>query len=164
LQTPISKLDPTRPPLRWLLRFPSFFYKANLGWLLGERFVQLTVRGRKTQLPRQVVLEVVGREPSTGDLIIASAWGSGAQWFRNLQQEPRAHVRVGRRRFTADVSVLSEEAAATALREYARVHPWAYRWFIGPLLLGRRPTGRPEEFADLTRDVPLLVVRAGDFV
>ena len=123
LQSPITRLDPTRPPLRWLLRFPTFFYRANLGWLLGERFVQLTVRGRKTHLPRRVVLEVIGREPSTGSLVIASAWGARAQWFQNLQKDPRAQVRVGRRRFRAEVSVLSEHAAATALREYARTHP-----------------------------------------
>ena len=35
-----TKLDPTRPPLRWLLRLPSLLYTARLGWLLGERFAQ----------------------------------------------------------------------------------------------------------------------------
>jgi len=158
LQSPIAKLDPTQAPLRWFLRFPSLLYSANLGWLLGERFAELTVRGRNTGLPRTVVLEVIGRDPSTGGLVIASAWGARAEWFRNLQAFPHAQVRVGRRYFGAEVSRLSEAEAARALREYARAHPWAYRWFIGPLLLGRRPAATPAEFAVLARSVPVLAL------
>jgi deazaflavin-dependent oxidoreductase (nitroreductase family) len=159
MQAPLAKLDPNRPPLRWLLRFPGLLYRAKLGWLLGERFVQLSVRGRRSGLPRQVVLEVIGRSPSPGGLLVASAWGRRAQWFRNVQADPRARVRTGRRQFSAEVTALPETAAAEALREYARAHRWAYRWFIAPLLLGHRPLGSLEEFAALARAVPILVVR-----
>lgn len=148
--------------MRWLLRLPALLYRAHLGWLLGERFVHLTVRGRKSGLPRQVVLEVVGRDPSTGGLFIASAWGRRSQWFLNLQAHPRARVRTGRRQFSGAVSVLAETEAARALREYARAHRWAYRWFIRPLLLGRRPAGEADEFTELARAVPILLVRAAD--
>lgn len=160
MESPLAKLDPSRPPLRWLLRFPNALYRVHLGWLLGERFVQLTVRGRKTGLARRVVLEVIGADPATGDLLVASAWGPRAQWFRNLQVNPRADVRVGRQHFPAELRVLDAPAAATALRDYARAHRWAYRWFIGPLLLGHRPAGTQEEFADAARAVPILVLRA----
>lgn len=160
VKSPLAKLDPTRPPLRWLFRVPDLLYHANVGWLLGERFLQLTVQGRKTGLPRKVVLEVIGHDPSTGGLVVASAWGERAQWFRNLQANPRAHVRVGSRQFAAEVSILGENAAAEALHEYAEGHRLAYRWFIGPLLLGRQPAGTSDEFAGLARIVPILVVRA----
>ena len=83
-----------------------------------------------------------------------------AQWFRNVQACPRAHARVGRREFAAEVVPLDERAAAEALQEYARAHRWAYRWFIGRLLLGHRPVGTPAEFAGLVRSVPVLLVRA----
>jgi deazaflavin-dependent oxidoreductase (nitroreductase family) len=155
-------LDPARPPLRWLLRLPSLLYRANLGWLLGQRFVELTVRGRKSGLARRVVLEVIGHEPSSAGLVVASAWGPRAQWLRNVQAYPRAHVQVGRREFAAEVVPLDESAAAEALQEYARAHRWAYRWFIGRLLLGHRPVGTPAEFAALVRSVPVLLVRAAD--
>ena len=66
---------------------------------------------------------------------------------------------MGSRQFAAEVLVLGEHAAAEALHEYAEAHRLAYRWFIGPLLLGRRPAVTLDEFAGLARIVPILVVR-----
>jgi deazaflavin-dependent oxidoreductase (nitroreductase family) len=135
-------------------------YRANLGWLLGRRFVQLTVRGRRSGLPRRVVLEVIGGSLPTGDLLIASAWGQKAQWFRNVMADPEVRVRVGRLSFAAKVALLSESAGAEALCQYARAHPLAYNWFIGPLVLGQRPAGTSTEFAALAGILPILAVRA----
>lgn len=90
----LPSFDPRRPPLRWLLRMPILLYGLGLGWLLGGRFVLLTVRGRKTGLSRPVVLEVLGPDPQTGGLFVASAWGGSAQWLRNLEACPeRGHGR-----------------------------------------------------------------------
>ena len=105
------------------------------------------------------MLEVIGHDLATSGLLVASAWGRRAHWFRNLQANPRAEARVGRRRFAAEVSVLGEQAAAGALREYARAHPWAYRWVIGPLLLGRRVSGPSDEFENLARELPILLIK-----
>lgn len=160
MEPPLAKLDPARPPLRWLLRLPSFLYRANLGWLLGGRFVQLTVRGRRSGLPRQVVLEVIGGNLSTRELVVVSAWGQKSQWFRNVMAHPKVEVRIGRSSFAGEVIRLSESSGAEALRQYARAHPYAYSWFVGPLVLGRRPTGTPAEFAALARSLPVLAVRA----
>ena len=106
-----------------------------------------------------MVLEVIGREPASGGLRIASAWGRRAEWFRNLEVDPSVEVYVGRRRFTGTVTVLAEPEAQDAFRDYASAHPLAYRTFIGPLLLGRRPTGATDELTELARVVPILVVR-----
>ena len=160
MQSPLTRLDPTQPPLRWLLRFPSFLYRARLGWLLGGRFVQLTVRGRRSGLPREVVLEVIGGSPAVGELLVASGWGRRAQWFRNVLANPRVQVQVGRLQYTGEVVAVGESEAAQVLREYAGAHRWAYKWFIGPLVLGRRPSGTSEEFASLAHILPVLMVRA----
>lgn len=101
----LTHLDPTRPPLRWLLDLP----------------------------------EVLAREAESGGFFIASAWGARAQWLRNLEASSGVEVQVGRQRFPAEVARLSEDGGADQLRRCAKHHPWAYRHFIGPLLLGRRP-------------------------
>jgi len=155
----LGDLDPTRPPWRWLLRLPQHLYRANLGWLLGGRFLQLTTRGRKSGGPRRVVLEVIGRDETGGGWVIASAWGPRAQWLRNLEASPEAEVRVGARRFAARAERLSERDGAARLAAYARRHPWAYRLFIGPLLLGRRARGGDDEVVELARAIPIVIVR-----
>lgn len=48
-----------RPPrglLRLAARLPLWLYRAGLGWLLSNRFLMLTHIGRKSGLPRQVVV------------------------------------------------------------------------------------------------------------
>jgi deazaflavin-dependent oxidoreductase (nitroreductase family) len=152
----LAQLDPARPPLRWLLRAPLALYRARLGWLLGGRFAELTVRGRKSGLPRKAVLEVLERERQTGAVLIASAWGERSEWFRNLAAHPLARVRSGFRSFEADARVLDERAAAAALGRYVEQHRLAYRWFIGPLLLGTRATGSAAEVAAAARTIRIL--------
>lgn len=156
--SPLARLDPRRPPLRWLLRLPHLLYRARLGGLLGGRFLQITVRGRRTGRPHDVVLEVIGRDPETGDRVVASAWGTRSQWFRNVQADPEVRVRVRWRAFPGRLERLGEDVAAEVLGGYAREHPLAARWFIGPLLLGRRPA-TAGEFAALASSIPLLAVR-----
>jgi len=137
---------------------PILFYRFGLGWLLGERFVLLTVRGRRTGLPRPVVLEVLGPDPQTGGLFVASAWGGSAQWLRNLGICPNVQAQVGRRSFPAEVFRLSKQAGEEQLRSYATRHPFAGR-VIFQLLLGRQPIGTEDKFAVLSRSVPILLVR-----
>ena len=105
------------------------------------------------------MLEVLGREWPGAGYFVASAWGPRAQWLRNLEVSPRAEVRVGRRRFCAEATRLSEHAGAEQLQRYAARHPWAYRLVIGPLLLGRRPDASDAEFAELARTIPILLLR-----
>jgi deazaflavin-dependent oxidoreductase (nitroreductase family) len=137
---------------------PIVFYHLRLGWLLGERFVLLTVRGRRTGLPRPVVLEVLGPDPLTGGVFIASAWGGNAQWTRNLEACPNVEVQVGRRSFQAEALRLPEEAGEEQFRIYARRHPLAGRVIL-PLLLGSQPASAEDGFATLSRQVPVFLVR-----
>jgi deazaflavin-dependent oxidoreductase (nitroreductase family) len=154
----LPSFDPRRPPLRWLLRLPILLYRLGLGWLLGGRFVLLTVRGWKTGLPRPFVLEVLGPDPQTGGIFVASAWGGSAQWMRNVEACPNVQAQVGRQSFAAEVLRLPEQVGEEQLRSYARRHPWAGR-VIFPLLLGRQPGATEDKFAILSHSVPILLVR-----
>lgn len=57
---------------RTLMRAPIWTYRAGLGFVFGSRLLMLEHIGRKSSLPRQVVLEVVGRPaPDTVTLVFA---------------------------------------------------------------------------------------------
>jgi len=99
----------------------------GLGVLLGPRLMLLEHVGRTSGTARFVVLEVLAR-PNEDELVVASGFGRGAQWFQNLQHNPNCYVSVGgRRRVPAVAIVLEPERAAEFLVEYQREHPklWA---------------------------------------
>jgi deazaflavin-dependent oxidoreductase (nitroreductase family) len=108
------------PLLRRLLRAPTRLYDWNLGWLLGERFLLLTHVGRRSGRPYRTMLEVIGRGPAPGEVIVLVGLGRSANWYRNLQARPTAEVAIGRRRFTAVHRTLGEAEAVAALAGYER--------------------------------------------
>ena len=112
--------------VRWLARAPIGLYRARLGFLLGSRLLMLEHLGRKSGIRRYVVLEVVGR-PRPGTYVVASGFGTRAQWFRNVRANP--HVRVyaaGRRPAPATARLLTSDETAAALAAYAARRPRAW--------------------------------------
>ncbi|HBY92828.1 MAG: nitroreductase family deazaflavin-dependent oxidoreductase [Ardenticatenaceae bacterium] len=154
----LTGTHPPRGPLRLAARLPLWLYRAHLGWLLGNRFLMLTHIGRRSGLPRQVVLEVVRYDNSTGTYIIASGWGEKSDWFRNIQKTPDVVVSAGRKRFEARAVRLPVEEAERELRDYARRHPLAFRELSG-LMAGQRLRGTDEDFERLAQSVPLVALR-----
>lgn len=110
---------------RWLVRAPIVLHRAGLGWVLGSRFLVLEHRGRKSGLPRLVVLEVIGH-PSPLRFVVVSGLGRSAQWFRNISADPQVRVSVGRRRDReATATPLPPQEAQAALAAYRQAHPEA---------------------------------------
>lgn len=104
-------------------RAPVALYRRGLGWLLGSRMLMLEHVGRRSGEARYAVLEVIGR-PAPGRILIASGFGHGSQWYRNLEAEPRCHVSIGRlRRRPAEARLLPADESEEALARYAREHP-----------------------------------------
>ena len=119
---------------RALFRLPIWLYRMRLGWLLTQRMLHLTHTGRKSGLPREVVLEVVRYWAVTNTYVVASAWGGRADWYQNIQQTPKVWIKVGRLSSAAIAKPLSGEEAERAFLEYAAEHPFALRYlsqFIG---------------------------------
>ena len=111
---------------RRLMRAPIWIYKARAGALFGSRILMLEHVGRKSGEPRYVVLEVVGH-PSPDTYVVASGFGRKAQWFRNIQANPRVRVYAGShapRRATA--RVLDQQEADRALAAYLSRHRQAW--------------------------------------
>jgi deazaflavin-dependent oxidoreductase (nitroreductase family) len=78
---------------RAFFRAPIWFYRAHLGWLLGNRFLYLETTGRSTGLRRRTVLEVVKHETSTGSFFVVAGFGATSDWYRNAVALPALRFR-----------------------------------------------------------------------
>ncbi len=108
---------------RWLVRASIRLYRARLGVVLGSRLLMLEHTGRTSGRRRSVVLEVVER-PAPGTWVVVSGSGARAQWFRDVEADPRVRVQVGSRRpVPALARRLDAEEAAATLSRYAHAHP-----------------------------------------
>ena len=113
--------------VRSLVRAPVWAYRARLGALFGSRLVMLEHTGRTSGRRRFVVLEVVGH-PAAGSYLVVSGFGSRAQWFRNVQVNPKVRLYAGSRRpAPAKARILTQSETRTALAAYAAARPrtWA---------------------------------------
>ncbi|KGN37938.1 nitroreductase family deazaflavin-dependent oxidoreductase [Knoellia subterranea] len=132
-------------------RAPIWLFRHGLGWLFGGRVLLLEHVGRKSGEPRFVCLELVER-PEPDALVIVSGFGRRAQWYRNLEAEPRCHVSIGtRRRVPALARFLSAEESAETLGRYATEHPRAWQQLRGVIeeAVGHEVAGLPMVRLDL---------------
>jgi len=117
---------------QWLVRAPIGLYRAGLGWIFGRRLVMIEHLGRVSNEPRYVVVEVVDRGHNR--IVVASGFGTKAQWYRNLKANGVAYLSTGRaRRVRAHVHLLSPEDSAAALGGYAAQHPAAWKRLKGAM-------------------------------
>ncbi|MFI1913168.1 nitroreductase family deazaflavin-dependent oxidoreductase [Nocardia sp. NPDC020380] len=112
---------------RWFMRAPIGLFRARLGFVFGGRLLLLEHLGRKSGQWRDAVLETVAR-PKPDTVVIASGFGTGAQWYRNLQAQPECRVSIGGRyRAVAVARTLADTEAVSVLARYKCEHPRAYR-------------------------------------
>jgi deazaflavin-dependent oxidoreductase (nitroreductase family) len=141
---------------RFLMRAPIWIYKARAGALLTSRLLMLEHIGRKSGARRYVVLEVVDH-PTPDTYVVPSGFGTKAQWFRNIQANPRVRVYVGSHAPTpATARVLDKSEADRVLAEYRSKRPQLWARFK-PVLeetLGQpiTDTGTPPPMAVLRLD------------
>lgn len=114
---------------RRLMRAPIWIYKARGGAVFGSRILMLEHIGRKSGARRNVVLEVFDH-PAPDIYIVASGFGHKAQWFRNIEANPRVRVYAGSRApAPATARVLDQQEADRALAAYRARHPKAWEQF-----------------------------------
>ena len=112
--------------VRWLVRAPTWLYRARLGFVFGWRLLMLEHLGRNSGRLRYVVLEVVDH-PDSDTYVVVSGFGTRAQWFRNIEADDRVRVWVGARSAVrASARRLGAEEASAALGRYAEAHPRAW--------------------------------------
>ena len=150
------------PMLASLLRAPTLLYDLRLGWIFGHRFLRLTHVGRKSGRRYQTMLEVVGSDPRSGEVIVVAGFGHSAQWYLNLRAGGAVEVAIGRERFAALHRELEADEAAAVLGAYERRH----RLIAGIVrlvlsrLVGWRYDGSEVARRALVRELPMIGLRA----
>jgi deazaflavin-dependent oxidoreductase (nitroreductase family) len=91
--------------------FRSYFERAP-GWML------LTTRGRRTGLPREVLLPCVR---TVDGIITMSTYGRRSDWIRNIQKDPAVRVTCGGRAVPARAEIVDELDRKRAL---VTAHPF----------------------------------------
>ena len=144
-----------QPPRGWkafFWRAPIFFYRAGLGWMLGERFLLLNHIGRKSGLPRQAVLEIVHHD--TRIYYVASGFGEKSQWFKNIIHTPQVKIQIGKWKLSALAERLPRSDAEDILREYAEAHPRALRELS--CMIGLSYDGSEADLQNLAELLPVI--------
>lgn len=159
LRSPVAIQKPTGL-LKLLFRLPVYLYRLGLGGLLGRRLLLLTHKGRSSGRRHQTVLEVMRFDPGTGEHLVISAFGKGADWYLNLRASPTAEVHVGSGRFIPVLRFLTPEEGCREIEDYERRHPRAARFLLG--LMGIRYDGSEEQRKGLAALMPVLSFRPED--
>ncbi len=153
-------------PPSWLLnafRLPRRLYDHRWGRLLGQRFLLLTHTGRRTGRTHATVLEVVHRDPTTGDYIVVSGRGDRADWLRNLQAGGPAAITVGRATYPITHRVLAIDDAMDVLADYERrnrlIAPILHRALSA--LIARPYRGTNVDRRMLVSELPFVGLRTG---
>ena len=142
---------------RWLARLPLALYRARLGWLLGERFLVLAHRGRRTARWHQTMLEVVDHDGVADVYVVAAGWGERADWLHNVRAWPEVGINVGARHVPARAAQIDRATAARILRRYGQRHPLAFG-LLTRFLTGRRLLPTPVDCEAFARRVPLVAL------
>jgi deazaflavin-dependent oxidoreductase (nitroreductase family) len=134
---------------------PRLAYALGLGPIAGSFVLLLTTRGRKTGLPRTtpLVYERLGDEYH-----VASARGPMADWYRNIQSDPRVEVRVGRRRFRGLGEAVTD---AVRIADFLERQMARSPRLFGAILRaeGIPPGERRENLIRLAERRPMVVIR-----
>lgn len=147
---------PRRPTglRRALFRAPLLLYRAGLGGLLGRRFVLIDHIGRSSGLRRQVVVEVVERDPYTGAVTVASGFGAKSDWYLNLLAHPDVTIQVGSGSRDVRAVALPASEAADAMAGYAGRHPRAARALSR--FMGFRVDGTVADYRAVGGQIPMV--------
>lgn len=147
----------------FIFRLPLPLYRVGLGWLfLGHTFLALTHLGRKTGLPHVTAAMVLAEDRTTGEAVICSVWGPGADWIRNLQVNPALLVQIGRDSFVPRHRFLSADEAFAVGVTFRRQHPWRVRLIKPVLGVDLRSDSAMREFISTRPFVALRPAEPGE--
>ena len=145
-----------KPTGMWkrLLRLPVYLYRARLGFLLGDRLLLLTHRGRVSSTPYQTTIEVVVHDRDYGEYIVCSGTGPDADWYCNVAASPAEYVQVGSRRWRPRQRFLDRVEAAERFADYERRHPRTARRLLASM--GNSYDGSDVGRVEMMAEMPMV--------
>ncbi len=165
--TPTSGESTKNRPSRFLKAVfdaPSWLYRIGLGPLLGKRVLALTHRGRKSGKLHRTILEVALYDRESGESVVASAYGSRADWYRNIAAAPALRVQTGWKDYTPVQRFLTADEAKEAAARFCRDHPWEAK--LVPRVLPAIGAAIPDDPtltpAELLGALPMVAFRPPD--
>lgn len=153
-------MGPSRP-LKAFFDAPTWLYRRNLGGILGRRFLAVGHRGRTSGREYETVLEVVVYDHGQDESIVASAYGTEADWYKNIRVQPAHRVRTGRTEYVPEQRFLDADEALAAATRFCAEHRFE-AWLIPkvlPAIGAQLPAERPDEPAELLASLPMVAFR-----
>ena len=95
-----------RTPHWFLIRLFRRYFETAPGWVI------MTTRGRKTGLPREVLLPC---ERSGDSILVISTFHWRSDWIRNIRADPRVEVTCAGWRLPARAEIVDDPATKRAL-------------------------------------------------
>ena len=137
-----------------LLHIPAHLYRWRLGFLLGDRFVLITHRGRTSGRTYRTPVEVVQHDTDTHEYIVCSGTGAGADWYQNLQASPVTAVQVRNRVWVPSQRFLDADEAAQRFADYEAKHPGTARRLLQTM--GNSYDGTDAGRVAMMADMPMV--------
>jgi deazaflavin-dependent oxidoreductase (nitroreductase family) len=114
--------------MRWMFRSPMIVWRLGLGRLFGHIFVLITTWGRKSGKPRRVLTEYL---PLKGKLYAPCAFGSKADWYKNIMADPHVTVQTWQGPETMVASRVTDDDELRALYHgFMRRAGPMMRWYL----------------------------------
>ena len=108
-------------------KVPLLFHRLGLARWMPERFVILTTWGRKSNLPRRVVVDAIR---TGGAVYVACSRGEATLWVKNLQSRPVATLQHGAQTWFMQARLVeSDSEEEDVLSSLKRLSPVTYRRF-----------------------------------
>jgi deazaflavin-dependent oxidoreductase (nitroreductase family) len=143
---------PLRPPDAKIIKT---LYAIGLGSLIGRLIFLLTTTGRKTGLPRVTPLQY---EEIDGAIYVASSRGVQADWFKNIQANPRVTVRFKSGQFQGLAEAVTDPARIADFLEYrTRRHPR----MVGAILRSKGLPAEPDraQLVEYAGKLAMVIIR-----
>jgi deazaflavin-dependent oxidoreductase (nitroreductase family) len=114
--------------------------------------------GRKSNLPRQTVIEVVKHDKELNSFYVVSGWGNQSDWYQNIHKNPDVIINVGARKLRVHAEDIPLSQAVDILEEYTRRYPLAFKELTRMFLKEELQPGR-EASQRLAEIMPMVAFR-----